>query len=284
MMRAATLWLVAIVVTLGAAVWQRVSGPTYPARGTVSLGGELLRLRLPRSATTGAPLRVSVPAHATVRNAEIAWRRYPSSEAWRRERLVGDDSGHLTAAIPSQPPAGKVEYQLRLVGENDTQATFPDRPAVARFKGPVPQATLIPHIALMFAAMLWSTRAGLGAVLGGPARPRLVLVTLGLVVVGGLIFGPLVQKAAFGAAWTGWPFGHDLTDNKTAIAAAAWAWAAWRQRRGASGRVSVAVAALVTLTVFSIPHSTWGSELAWDEIGGTSAAASLADGEWLATS
>jgi hypothetical protein len=44
----------------------------------------------------------------------------------------------------------------------------------------------------------------------------------GLPFVGGLILGPPVQLEAFGALWTGWPFGADLTDNKTLIAVLAW--------------------------------------------------------------
>ena len=38
--------------------------------------------------------------------------------------------------------------------------------------------------------------------------------TLGL---GGMILGPIVQKYAFGAYWTGIPFGHDLTDAKNLV-------------------------------------------------------------------
>jgi len=260
------LWLVAVILTLGAAVWQRLSGPTYPARGTVSLGGQAVRLRLPRSATTGTPLEIGVPAGGAIEAAQIAWRRYPSSEAWVRVDLLPDGEGRLTSTIPSQSPAGKVEYQVRLEGSDGGWITFPERPAVARFKGQVAPTTLIPHIVLMFAAMLWSTRMGLGAAAGEVAKRRLVWATLCLMVVGGLVFGPLVQKAAFGALWTGWPFGGDLTDNKTAVAALFWAWAAWRQRGGRSARASVVVAAVVTLLVFSIPHSTWGSELRWDEL------------------
>ncbi len=43
-----------------------------------------------------------------------------------------------------------------------------------------------------------------------------------LLVLGGFLLGPIVQKYAFGAFWTGWPFGEDLTDNKTAVAVLAW--------------------------------------------------------------
>ena len=94
------------------------------------------------------------------------------------------------------------------------------------------------------------------------------LATLGMLALGGLVLGPLVQKAAFGAYWTGWPFGHDLTDNKMAVAVLAWAIAALGMRAGRSGRVAILAAFAVTLVVFAIPHSTWGSELDWSRIEG----------------
>ena len=90
---------------------------------------------------------------------------------------------------------------------------------------------------------------------------RQAWVAFALLVVGGLALGPVVQKFAFDAYWTGWPFGTDLTDNKTAVAVAAWAFALWRCRGGRLARGAVVAAALVTIVVFSIPHSLFGSEL-----------------------
>jgi len=81
----------------------------------------------------------------------------------------------------------------------------------------------------------------------------------------GLVLGPLVQKAAFGAYWTGFPLGRDLTDTKTAMAVAVWAWAAFR--RDHSKTWPLLVASLVTLLVFSLPHSLLGSEIDWRKTG-----------------
>jgi Na+/melibiose symporter-like transporter len=113
----------------------------------------------------------------------------------------------------------------------------------------------------MFFAMLWSNRAGLEALVGGAGRHNMALTTLGLLVVGGLILGPIVQKYAFGAYWTGWPLGEDLTDNKLAVAAAAWAIAVWRRGNTKSARTVAIIAALVVLAVYMIPHSMHGSTL-----------------------
>ncbi|MFZ5787475.1 MAG: hypothetical protein ACOY3Y_13620 [Acidobacteriota bacterium] len=258
------LWAVAVTVTLSSAVWQRLSGPTYPVRGAVRLGADEIGLRLTRShgGDGDHPVRVRVADEEVT--GEVAWRRYPTKETWHRLGMARDGEW-LVAALPHQPPAGKLEYQVRLHRGADA-AVFPERPAVTRFKGSVPAAILIPHIFAMFVGMLVSNRAGLEALAGGPAQGRLAAVALALLGVGGLLLGPAVQKAAFDAWWTGWPFGHDLTDNKTAVVVLAWAWAAWRAKSGRGARGALLVASLVTLAVFAIPHSTWGSELRWDEV------------------
>jgi hypothetical protein len=116
----------------------------------------------------------------------------------------------------------------------------------------------------MFLGMLFSTRAGLEAIVKGPSRRPLTTMALGLLLVGGFVLGPLVQQAAFGAYWTGVPWGYDLTDNKTLIAVAAWLFAAWRVYTRPDARWSLMLAALATLVVFAIPHSVWGSQIKWD--------------------
>jgi hypothetical protein len=89
--------------------------------------------------------------------------------------------------------------------------------------------------------------------------------------LGGLILGPFVQKAAFGAYWTGFPWGYDLTDNKTLLMWLAWAFAA-----GAAGfslraregwvRVAVMAASVAMTVVYLIPHSLRGSQLDYSKV------------------
>jgi hypothetical protein len=81
------------------------------------------------------------------------------------------------------------------------------------------------------------------------------------IFLGGLVFGPFVQKHAFGDYWTGWPFGTDLTDNKTAFAFIFWLIALYRLYRNRGERLWVIIASLVLLAVYMIPHSMLGSEI-----------------------
>ncbi len=107
---------------------------------------------------------------------------------------------------------------------------------VIRFKDPVPAWILIPHVLVMFAGMLFSTAAGLAALDKKRNPRRLVLWAVVLLFVGGFVLGPLVQKFAFGVAWSGFPFGTDLTDNKTLIAFLFWIAALVAGRKGKPAR------------------------------------------------
>lgn len=254
------LWALALLVTLASAVYQRMTGPTYPVRGHVVIGGNEVGYRLARSQETSADqlLRIEVPDTAVT--GELHWRRIPSPEPIRVEPLVRHE-GALEGALPRQPAGGKLQYQVRLLRAPEL-VVLPATPVVTRFKDPVHLYVLIPHVLAMFLGMLWSTRAGLAAVTGGPTR-ALTWTTLALLVVGGFVLGPLMQHQAFGKWWTGVPYGYDLTDNKTLVAIVAWALAAWRVRVAPPARLVVALAAILTIVVFAIPHSAWGTEINW---------------------
>ena len=79
------------------------------------------------------------------------------------------------------------------------------------------------------------------------------------------VLGPVVQKFAFDAYWTGWPNGADLTDNKTLIAVIAWLPATILALGRKKLRAAVVVGWIVMMGVFLIPHSLRGSEMDWSE-------------------
>jgi hypothetical protein len=258
------IWVVAVVVTLGSAVFQRMTGPTYPVRGHVTLGSRDHSVTLTRThgGPGDQPVRLVIP-DPTVEG-EVAWRRYPTQDPWSSLPLTRNGDA-LETALPHQPVAGKLEYQVRL-RRGDERAVFPARAAISRFRDNVPDYVLVPHVAAMFFAMLFSTAAGLSAFGRWPHVRRESFICVALFAVGGFILGPLMQKIAFGDWWTGIPFGWDLTDNKTLFAAVAWVWALWRLRAGRDARVAVIAAAVLTLVIFAIPHSAWGSEHKWDAV------------------
>jgi len=259
------LWLAAFAVTVLLALFQRMTGPSHPYRGTAVLpAGESVSYSLPRSNKGRDELRIAIRAPAAERRAVVEWRRYPTSEAFQKIVMATNADGLLEARVPPQPAAGKVEYRIMLEVAGKLESIPGTETVVARYRDDVPAGVLIPHILAMFLSMLVSTRALFEVLRPGAPRGRgLVLGSMALLVVGGLILGPLVQRFAFGAYWTGWPFGHDLTDNKTLIAFLAWLPAtvvAWRR---AKTRLAVALGWVVMMGIFLIPHSARGSQLDW---------------------
>ena len=267
---AVALWVAAFLLMAGAAVWQRLTGPTHPRRVAVSLDGQDVRFRLLRTATSGEPFLVSVPAPEGVTGA-VRWRRFPTREPFQ-DLAMRREAGALVALLPSQPPAGKLEYAVVLRDRAGREASVPaDGPVVMRFKGDVPAGVLVPHVVAMFFGMMIGLRAALAAAVGRPEARRYAWVTVVLIGIGGLVLGPIVQKYAFGAYWTGWPWGEDLTDNKTLAMWLAWviAVAVLSRRRDPRDRVAratVAVAAAAMITVYVIPHSLRGSQLDYSRV------------------
>ncbi|NQV29595.1 MAG: hypothetical protein HQ508_01790 [Candidatus Marinimicrobia bacterium] len=264
-LQAGILWALAILITLASVVYQRKTGPTYPVTGELNLAGKLVSFHLPRSQNTGTSAEINLSAAKPDFNATLRWKRFKSNDDWRLTPFLMVD-GHLRANLPSQPPAGKIIYEVNLRTVEGKWVSLTKEPVIIRFKGPVPAAVLIPHILFMFTAMLMATRTGMAAYVESPATLKYTLFTGLFLFLGGIILGPLVQKYAFDAYWTGWPWGTDLTDNKTAIAFLAWIVAAWRQKKTGNAKVWIITAAVITLAVYLIPHSAFGSELDYSQI------------------
>jgi hypothetical protein len=251
-MKKAVYWLLAIVITLVLSVYQRMTGPTYPKRLTVELNGENYKIKLPRSGVQHDEM-VTLKGIPSDVNSQIHFRRYPTTNDYTTADFVWKDSV-WQAALPVQPVAGKLQYYIT-VGGKDYSA---DEPVVIRFRNDVPAIILVPHILLMFAAMLFAVYTFLLVVTRREYR-RWLKITVGTLFVGGFILGPLVQHAAFGPWWAGFPYGTDLTDNKTLISflffVAALATMKWKYNKWV-----VCLAVLVMIAIFSIPHSAYGSE------------------------
>ena len=265
MWRSVALWILAFAITIASAVYQRRTGPTYPASGTTELDGSKISYNLLRSHAGEGDQPVVITVPDTSVSGIVVYKRYKSLDEWSRIPMQRNGD-KLVAYLPHQPPAGKIEYHVEL-RKNDRVLAIPsDENLVTRFKGSVPATVLIPHILFMFTAMLVSTRAGLAALTKSEHIKVYAFWATGLLVIGGLIFGPIVQKFAFGAFWTGFPFGMDLTDNKTLIAFIAWLIALLSILRNPRTRALVFAASVVTLLIFMIPHSMHGSELDYTKI------------------
>ena len=253
------MWVLAVILTVGIAIYQRTTGPTWPVSGEVTVGNENVAFKLLTShgGAGGAPVSVTVGDKSVV--GEVTYKRYKSYDKLTTVPMQrkGDT---LVMKLPHQPPAGKVEYTVTL-RRGDKAYKLTGEPVVLRYKGAVPLGILIPHIFFMFLSMLFGMRVLLEIITGGDKTAYLAKLITITVFVGGLILGPIVQKYAFGAYWTGWPFGHDMTDNKTIFMFIFWAIAWWRLKKNPLNKVWPLIAVIVMFAVYLVPHSTLGSEI-----------------------
>lgn len=255
-MKRTHLWLLALIITLGSAVYQRLTGPTYPKHYVTLLDGKAIEVVLERAHGGDGDHPVTVNTHGAAVTGRVEWKRYKTNDAETSVPMTLTD-GVLSAPLPHQPPAGKLQYTVYLT---DGKQTF-SAGTVIRFRGDVPAPVLIIHVFMMFVGMLLSTRTGLEAFAKDPFYKKLSYATAAVLTFGGMVMGPLVLKYAFNEWWTGFPFGTDITDNKTLLVFLTWAIAAFNIAKTAHPKRWVLTAAVITLLVFMIPHSLWGTEL-----------------------
>lgn len=262
-------WILAAAITLGTSIYQRKTGPTHPLPTEVCIDGQTYQFRLPRSGGS-ADKAVLVPNLPQGSSLTVHWREYPSSNNYTavvgkpgavRNPHSGDSLRGLVAMLPAQPPAAKLAYYVEIIEPDSTTVhrLFDTQPVIIRFKNDVPAGYLVPHIIAMFLSIFFCLYAALCAAFSRIDYRRWLLTGTVLLVIGGFIFGPLVQHTAFGIYWSGFPIGTDITDNKTLIGLLALLAACCCLRTKWHRPITVA-AVVVMVLIFSIPHSLGGSE------------------------
>jgi len=290
-------WIFAVFFTITMANYQKRTGPTYPISGKTTLNNKEIKYELIRTAENEKDAKISINVPDTSVKGTITYKRYKSNDLLTTTNMVRsvDTSyfhtfsnllnsilgkprtykldSNLVFMMPVQPAAGKMMYEITLTSGSEQVVLKAKNGefAVMRFKGPVPLYILLPHILAMFLGLLFSTRTAIEALIGGARTYKLALWTLAFLVLGGLILGPVVQKYAFGAFWTGWPLAGDgtfnlfrlgdMTDNKTLVMVLAWVIAIFKLRKDPKNKFWPVIAAVMVLVVYLIPHSVLGSEI-----------------------
>ncbi len=270
-----SIWIVSIIIMALFAVYQRATGPTYPVSGKIAINSAEIKYKLLRTSDSqgDAEVKIKVPDQSIT--GKVTLKRYKSNDEWTTSDMKrsGDE---LIAYLPHQNPAGKIIYSINLVDKSGAQHPLSEKPVILRFKGEVPLWILIPHVLFIFLAYCFSTATAFGALTNTMNLNKMALFTSIFLFLAGIILGPMMQKYAFGAYWTGWPIADgqslnflkagDLTDNKTLLALIMWIVAYFKTRNGKHGKAWVFVAAITLIAVFLIPHSVLGSEIDYTQM------------------
>lgn len=255
-MKKVFLIILAILITVSAAFYQRITGPTYPKDFEFNHAGDSYKFELIRSHAGEKKCEIILPLPDKF-EAEIHYKKFPTSDPFV-DKEFSRSGETLTADLPHQPHAGKLAYYVTISSDGKEVFSTRDKTVQIRFRGDVPAWAMLPHIIFVFFGMLFANITGLFAVFNIRFKSPLVIAFF-LLLAGGMIFGPIVQKFAFGEYWAGVPFGWDLTDNKMLIGFLAWTVALFANMKR-ERRIPVIIAAFVILVIFSIPHSMYGSE------------------------
>jgi len=268
------LWILAVFMAISAMIYQRSTGPTYEFKGRLLHGEQSYKYELLRSHETTGGAFITLP---TIEDhpyeAMLHFKRYQTQDSLTAISFEVVAEQGFVAQLPVQPAAGKMEYFITgaIDGENFRIPEKGEDNIVLRYKDPVSDFILVPHVVMMIMVITFGIRAGLAAIFNDGTMRKWAVVAFTAMTIGGMILGPLVQKSAFGEYWTGFPFGGDFTDNKTLIMWVAWALALAiigfkPKKKEHVSRVTVITAAIVMTAVYLIPHSMGGSTLNYDAV------------------
>jgi hypothetical protein len=274
MIKKVSIWVLAFLLALAAMIYQRSTGPTYEYKGQLEYKGEKFKYELLRSQETTEGAKITMPSiEGADYTATLNYKRYQTSDDFTAVEFKLDENQQLSAQLPIQPAAGKMEYYITgaLEGKDFQIPEKGEEHIVLRYKDPVSDFILIPHVTMMIIVIISGIRAGLGSIFNDGTMRRWTVVAFSAMTLGGMILGPLVQKSAFGEYWTGFPFGGDFTDNKMLIMWVAWALALAiigfkPKKKETISRAAVIMAALVMMVVYLIPHSMGGSTLDYEKV------------------
>jgi hypothetical protein len=150
---------------------------------------------------------------------------------------ISGEENSYEADIPLHPKGSKAWYYLEAskeFAEGEMKITLPERnsgevqPIRLKFEGKVPAYVVIPHVFSIFAAFFFATLTLFSAIdlkrrkITLEKSVRFCAVTLLLLFIGFFPFGWAMNYFAFGVLWEAFPFGTDVTDNKSQIMFAFW--------------------------------------------------------------
>jgi hypothetical protein len=273
----------AFLLTIAFLIFSRKTAAVRSVHETVEQHGILIEHKtVPKQVGDEIPvISARVEGASQVR---LIYRIGPEGEYTSVEMLPRSGEEEVfSASIPWHPKAVKAWYYLeaaRTDEEGGVTVVLPQKgsgevkPVRLKFEGEVPAYIVIPHVLCIFAAMFFAILTVFSAIelkrgTGTLKRSvRLCGITVFLLFLGFFPFGWAMNYFAFGVLWEAFPFGRDVTDNKSQIMILFWLvalflvkgtlWGKGDSRNLVSGSGYanwVFVSFIATLLILAIPHS-----------------------------
>ena len=194
-----------------------------------------------------------------------------------------DEEKVFTASLPHFPKATKVWYYIeatKMSTDGEVGVTLPDnndpdfKPILLKYEGVVPVYIIIPHVLCNFAAIFFAALTLFSAIdvrrgkMSLKEAIKFPLITFILLFLGFIPFGIAMNWFAFGITWEAFPFGRDVTDNKSQIILLFWLVTLILVKGNLLGKgedenlvskrgyfTMVVITLIVTIAMYAIPHS-----------------------------
>ncbi|MBP8960209.1 MAG: hypothetical protein KBG40_07260 [Bacteroidales bacterium] len=79
-MKKSLIWLLAVIITLAASVYQRMTGPTNPKKAEVQVNGQVYRLKLVRSLGLDEQPVIRLAIYDSTVSARLYYKRFKTSD------------------------------------------------------------------------------------------------------------------------------------------------------------------------------------------------------------
>lgn len=200
----------------------------------------------------------------------------PSGQEVARVEMAGDGAGSYSGFLPDSGKGERLLYSFEVVTQAGRPIALPGdgSSVLLKYKGEVSTLVLVLHVIFMFGSFFFMVLAGLYAIdllrgLGGKRSTAIMVRWLMIFIfIGGWPLGFILNRQRFGPVWEGFPFGWDVTDNKTQIMLVIWIVTILLARGsffgigkekdlvGEAGFARAVILSLVlSLAIFLIPHS-----------------------------
>ena len=131
-MKKVAFWIIAFLITISTAVYQKLTGPTYPLQGKVSLADTEIKYRLARSHETDKDYELGIMTQGEDISGYVIYKRHKTDDPWNKVPMVRKEES-LVAKLPYQPPAGKLEYKVMLIYQGRETSLSGEPPVIIRF-------------------------------------------------------------------------------------------------------------------------------------------------------